>query len=267
MHYLIDDKNHWITLSTDSEWEQGVLWFWINEYPRPSGIESWNWTEDAILRQFNTPDKSFWRVRPEENGDLTDGCIFTDGIYEWWDEGYAIRSFVDKLADDGEAEIKFARSHTYPRTIREAIEYLNHESHKITVHAFGGKAYYTFVLSNFLKDDEHFTLWDADRDDLCVDRFFDNLEDRQVSYRLMNPIVLGKPIEFFDTQIEAPYDASVEPPLYDNKTWDNDKWLEAAKELWFIEQSIGEELRTMIADLAFLAEEEAQEYSVDEIVE
>lgn len=263
MQYSFDEW-HRIILKVDNEWEQAVIWYWINEKERPAGYDSWHKVEDGILKQANDNKRTFWRVRPEENGDLTGGMIFTDGVFEWWDEGYAIQSFVDTLAESGEVTVKYGRSHKHPATLLDAKEYLKEQ--KFAVAFMGGKAFYTFVLSEY-DDNADFTLWDLDQEDPNVIAFFEDLASSGISYRVHNPIILGNPTEFFDTTVEAPYDTTGDLPIYIGDTWVDAIWMKVARDLWYIERDLREALLMLKENLEEserLAKEDLEESTESE---
>lgn len=257
MQYSFDEYNR-ITFKVDNEWEQAVIRYWATEKERPYGLEAWWQVENGILKAANTQTKTFRRVRPEVNGDLTEGMIFTDGNLEWWDSGYAIRSWIDTLGEFGEVTIDFARSHKHPVTIKEAKDYLKEQ--KLAVAFMGGKAYYTFVLSEY--DDSDFTLWDLDMEDPDVESFFAELTMSGIAYRVHNPIILGNPTEFFDTPVEAAYDTTNELPVYIGDTWTDEQWLATAKELWYLEKDLRGSLHQLKENL-----EESERLSKEDTVE
>lgn len=262
MQYSFDKWNR-ITFKVDNEWEQAVIWYWATEKERQPGLESWWRVENSVLKQANDKTKQFWRVRSEEHGDLTEGMIFTDGILEWWDSGYAIQSWINTLGERGEVTIGFARSHKHPATIKEAKEYLKEKMFAVAF--MGGKAYYTFVLTEY-DDYDDFTLWDLDQEDPNVEAFFRELTNAGISYRVHNPIILGNPTEFFDTTVEAPYDTSKELPIYIGDTWTDEQWLVVAKELWYIEKDLRESLYQLVENIQEserLAKEELEDTKED----
>lgn len=98
MDYTIDQRSKAITF-TATYGEQVNLREWIER----RGIQQ---VEKIVVQGLGLE----W-VDPAENGDLTDGAIFTDGETEWWDSSYAIQSFASTLAAYGIARVPYARSH------------------------------------------------------------------------------------------------------------------------------------------------------------
>ncbi len=170
------------------------------------------------------------QVRPEENGDLTSAMIMTDGLYEWWDSSYAVRSFVDTLIERGLVAIPFARSHRWPVTIQEATKLLRKSP--ITIGLWATKYYYTYRLKMFsiypyqgLQSYEFLML---------------NFSEGGDSYRISNNLTMSEPpyLEFVDTNIVAPFVEENGKPKFVIEQYSQEEILQKAKELWVRYDSI-----------------------------
>lgn len=94
------DRSITFTLSFENE-EDRENWRYSMEETRPVDLER------VFLYEWHNLDI----VDPEENGDMTEGIIFTDGWYDWWDSNYAVSSFLAELTEKGTYTFPFERLH------------------------------------------------------------------------------------------------------------------------------------------------------------
>ena len=120
----IDKSTRDMTIKVDSDF----LKFFRKKYQREvdgdAGCKGWLWLERNLIRKINRnvgfKTRLYW-VRPEKIGALVSDTapifsnkyFFMSGV--WFDEQYAIRSFVEDLFEKGETTFKFYSFSNLPK--------------------------------------------------------------------------------------------------------------------------------------------------------
>lgn len=127
-------------------------------------------------------------VDPEDNMDLTDGLIFTDGEYDWWDSDYAITSLLDTLLEEGEVIIPYARPHRYvfddETSGYDAVDFLNNQPHYFGCYAVQAKYHELPQTTAFWTDISnvpHYNDFYVATDDE-PSLFISNIERKEIEY-------------------------------------------------------------------------------------
>lgn len=191
MQYIITDKNLWLKILLEEPERIGLA----------KALEEA--TENiAVLEERFVQLMGMEIVSPEENGDLTDGAIVTDGRYEWWDNNYQVRSFLNILADSGEYSLMWVRSHDMPLTRDEQIDFLSQLC--VTENILNLPLMYSINIT-----DLGFEVW-SNVDTEAYENLFSDLQDSGLGYHVYNPEKLLTPIEFVDLGATTFFDIVVE---------------------------------------------------------
>lgn len=175
----------------------------------------------------------FQVVPPTDNGDMTDGIIFTNGVYEWWDTNYQVRSFLNELALGRRVSLPFARAHAHPVTQEEATEFL---ADQVCFEGLAGKVYFTFCLQELMPD---ISIQDLE-ETLAESEFLAALEKAELRYRYKHSVDYPFPFykEFADSNIELEAEEQGDERVASFWEWDSDKIIELARQVWLKRQAV-----------------------------
>lgn len=179
MQYTITDKNLWLKITLDEKEKIGLA-LALEEATEPI----------PVLEKRFVELMGMSIVSPEQNGDLTDGAIVTDGNYEWWDNNYQVRSFLNILSEDGEYSLMWVRSHDIPLTREERISFLTQLC--VTESILELPLIYSINITNL-----DIVIW-VNEETSAYETLFKNLANAGLGYHIYNPEQLGFPIEFID---------------------------------------------------------------------